>query len=72
MVDGELSVELHPLDEERHVVELVRLEVLEHVREPPELMPMPEEIFIPELKVSRKYFWCYSFKILRQSQALVK
>ena len=50
VVDGELSVELHPLDEKRHVVELVRLEVLEHVRKPPELMPVPKKFFVTELK----------------------
>ena len=50
VVDGELSVELHPLDEKRHVVELVRLEVLEHVRKPPELVPVPKKFFVTELK----------------------
>ena len=40
VIDGELSIQLHPFDEQRDIVELVRLEMLKHMGEPPKLVPM--------------------------------
>jgi len=50
VVQGELSVKLHPFDEQGDIVELVRLQALEHVRKPPELVTMQEELFVAKLE----------------------